>query len=110
MEKEFVTWLIQQINALEWGNSELARRAQLAPSTVSMVLSRQKRPGLNFCVGIARALNKPPEQILRLAGLLPSKPEADSEVEEAVHLFEQLREDQRKYVLQTLRALAKGNK
>ena len=98
------------MNDLQWGNSELARRAQLAPSTISMVLSRQKRPGLNFCVGIARALNKPPEQILRLARLLPSKPEADSEVEEAIYLFQQLGEDQRKYVLQTLRALAKGDK
>ncbi len=104
MEKEFVTWLIQQINVREWGNSELARRAQLAPSTVSMVLSRQKRPGLNFCVGIARALNKPPEQILRLAGLLPSKPEADSQVEEAVYLFQQLDEDKRDLALRTLRA------
>ncbi len=110
MDNEFITWLIEELEKRGWSNSKLARNAGLVPSTISMVISGQNRPGFEFCVGIARALNKPPEQILRLAGLLPSKPEADSEVEEAVHLFEQLREDQRKYVLQTLRALAKGDK
>lgn len=72
MVTNFTTWLISEMNDRGWNNSELARRAGLVPSTISMVISEHKRPGPNFCNGAARALRLPPERVFRLAGLLPS--------------------------------------
>lgn len=71
MDKDFSTWLIDEMNTRGWSNSELARRANVVPSTVSMIVSRRKKPGIDFCTGIARALKTPPERVFRLAGLLP---------------------------------------
>ena len=71
METEFVTWLVHELNEKGWNNSELARRAGIVPSTVSMILSQQKKPGPSFCTGIAHALSVPPERVFRKAGLLP---------------------------------------
>ncbi|MFQ5613980.1 MAG: helix-turn-helix domain-containing protein [Anaerolineae bacterium] len=104
MENDFVTWLTKEIEKRGWSNSELARRANLVPSTISMVLNGDKRPGLDFCNGVARALNHPPEAIFRLAGLLPPDPDMDPEEKEALHLFRQLGDAERKRILQAMRA------
>lgn len=40
-----------------------------------MVASSQRGPGLEFCVGVARAFKVPPELVLRLAGLIPPLPD-----------------------------------
>ncbi len=104
MDNEFITWLIEELEKRGWSNSKLARNAGLVPSTISMVISGQNRPGFEFCVGVARALNHPPCKILRLAGLLPSQPEISEMTEEVLHLFEQLSKDKQKFALQSLRA------
>jgi len=72
MEKDFSTWLTTEMDRLGWTNSELARRASVVPSTISMVISKQKKPGPDLCNGVARALGTPPERVFREAGLLPS--------------------------------------
>jgi len=72
MEKDFSTWLTIEMDRLGWNNSELARRASVVPSTISMVINRQKQPGPDLCNGIARALGVPPERVFREAGLLPA--------------------------------------
>lgn len=104
MENEFITWLTQKMNEFRWGNSELARRAGLAPSTISMVISGQKRPGLDFCVGVAQAFNLSPEDVLQKAGLIPSKPEMDEKSWEMLRLFQQLEPADQERLLQAARA------
>lgn len=69
--KEFVNWLKGEIEARQWTQSEFAKRASLAPSTVSMVLKLQKSPGMSFCKRAAAALNLPPSEVMRRAGHLP---------------------------------------
>ena len=105
MENKFVAWLIQQLQARGWTNSELARRADVVPSTISMVISEQKRPGFHLCVGIARAFGMQPEIILRKAGLLPSLPPAVIEEREAVAILRSLSDVTRGVVMQMLRNL-----
>jgi transcriptional regulator with XRE-family HTH domain len=74
MSNNFITWLTDEIVSRGWSNSELARRAGISPAAISMVMSGQNRPGNEFCLGIARALGIPPEDIFRKAGLLPDLP------------------------------------
>lgn len=105
METDFSTWLTGEMDKRGWNNSELARRAGLVPSTISMVISQQKNPGLDFCVGIALAFRLPPEIVLRKAGLLdPEMPQAQID-KEAAHLFAQLPDNQKEIVLAQLRGM-----
>ena len=84
MENDFVCWLTTELDTRGWTNSELARRADVGFSTVSRVFSRQQNPGLDFCIGVARALDLPPEDVLRRAGLLPPLPPSVTEEREIV--------------------------
>jgi transcriptional regulator with XRE-family HTH domain len=102
MEQEFITWLTEQMYQRGWNNSELARRANIVPSTVSMVLSGQNRPGLDFCVSIAQAFQEPPEKILRQAGLLPPLPgpEEDIRFRDVLEILKRLTSEERDAVLE----------
>lgn len=77
METNFITWLTGEMDKRLWSNADLARSAGVQPSMVSMVISGQKKPGLKFCLGVAKALGYPPIKILRLAGVIPTPPSFD---------------------------------
>jgi transcriptional regulator with XRE-family HTH domain len=105
METDFVSWLTGQMDQHSWTNSELARRAEVVPSTVSMILSRQKQAGLDFCIGVSRALHLPAETVLRKAGLLPARPEDSEITSELVYVFNQLGHEEQVRLLVQARAL-----
>lgn len=101
MLSDFIEWINKQNKKRGWNNSELARQSGLAPSTVSMALGGQTNPGLDFCVGVARAYGLPPEKVLRQAGLLPLIPEVeDYEIQRLIDLARSMPEDERKLVLE----------
>lgn len=73
-EIEFTEWIEDEMTKRGWTIRETARRAGLTHAAISNVLNDQRNPGWNFCVGIARAFGKPPEDVMRRAGLLPRLP------------------------------------
>jgi transcriptional regulator with XRE-family HTH domain len=83
--EDFSNWLIEEMEKRGWSTSELARQARIAQSTISLNISGKRKPGIDFCVGVARAFKIPPEVVLRKAGRIP-----DVEGIEA-KLFEELR-------------------
>jgi len=106
MRIEFITWLIDQMNRRGWNNSELARRAGIGPSGISMIINEQRAPGVDFCRAVARALGLPPETVFRQAGLLPPDVNSDAPARrELLYLFEQLPESDRGLVLSMVRAV-----
>ena len=108
MRMEFITWLIDQMDRHGWNNSELARRAGIGPSGISMIINEQRAPGVDFCRAIARALGLPPETVFRQAGLLPPDANHDApEQRELLYLFEQLPDEDRGLVLSMVRAVVR---
>jgi len=100
------SWIEKKIKTRGWKPADLARRAGIPSSTLSRVLNETRNAGPDVCRRLARALNVPPEQILRQAGHLPpASPEIEQE-EEAVHLLRGLTEQARSYAISILRALA----
>ncbi len=97
-------WVEGELKKRDWSLSDLAKKANLHPGTISNILTKTRKPGPDVCLAIADALNLPEETVFRYAGLLRHKPEADSEAEEMLHLFQQLGEDKRKLALIMLRA------
>lgn len=75
--KDFITWLMDEMGQRGWTNTELARQADISQPAVSQVISGHKNPGLDFCLGIAKAFDYPPDYVLRRAGLLPAAPAED---------------------------------
>ncbi len=100
----FTDWLEHELKKRDWRLSNLAKKAGIDTGSVSRILNGTRQPGPEVCRAIARAFNYSPEIVFRQARLLPPAPEPDLEVEEAIRLFEQLAADDRKRILQTLRA------
>lgn len=105
MAKGLVAWLNEQLDERGWSFSELARRAGLNPSTVSLVLSEQRNPGLEFCVKVAGALEEEYPFLLELAGLVPQSPPHVHEEREALAILRNLGPVQRQTALAMLRGL-----
>ena len=93
--QEFLTWLETEIQQRSWSYRELSRRANLSPTIVSKVMTQASLPGLQFCIGIAQALNISPEFVLRKAGHLPALPDIQAEAEELLHHFQAMTPDNR---------------
>jgi transcriptional regulator with XRE-family HTH domain len=102
---ELAEWLADEVRARRWSYSELARQAGLSPAGISQVMSGRNNPGLQFCFGVARALDEPPEKVLRLAGFLPLRAERDEALEEIVHHYARMTPEGREYFRLIARAM-----
>jgi transcriptional regulator with XRE-family HTH domain len=79
--EEFIRWLTEEMDKRGWNNSELARKAGLrSPSTIQQVVTGGRNPGVEFCLGVARAFREPPELVFRRAGLLPDREGIEDEL------------------------------
>jgi transcriptional regulator with XRE-family HTH domain len=106
-DNEMVVWLNEQLNERGWSMRELARRSGLSHAVISLVLSKHNAPGLDFCVGVARALDVPPENVLRMAGLIPKRTTRQEMVDEILYHFEGLNEDDQLRVITMTWALSR---
>ncbi len=70
---ETIDWLENELETRGWTKAELARRAKINQSGLSMLFSGARGPGVDICQSLARALHFPPEEVFRHAGLLPPK-------------------------------------
>jgi transcriptional regulator with XRE-family HTH domain len=105
MATKLSTWLANEIETRGWSIRELARRAGVSHTTVADVISQQRIPTWDFCAAIAGALDKSPEDIFRLAGLLPPIPPAVEEEREAIGILRALSPELRAAVMNMLRSL-----
>ena len=105
MASKLDQWLIQELENRGWSIRELARRAQLSHGTINSVLAGRSKPGIDFCLGIAKALHIDPVQAFRMAGILPQEPEETVSVRELVFLFDQLDEETKEEAIDYLRFL-----
>lgn len=79
-ENSFARWLEKEIEAKGWTIRELARRAGLTHVTISNVLNGARNPGVDFCLGVAKAFRMPPELVFRRAGILPDRDNIEEEL------------------------------
>jgi len=94
MVKNFVTWLDNELNEREWTRADLARRAGITQSSLSMIYNESRSPGPDTLTAIAKALGLPPETVFRAAGILPPAPPRDARKEIILHLADQLPDEE----------------
>lgn len=90
----FSDWLYSQMQAKGWSQSDLARHAGVTRTAVSDVLSGRRKAGNELCSAIALALQIPPEEVFRAAGILKTKPN-DPWIERMAYRLSNLAESRR---------------
>lgn len=87
MEK-FNKWLQAEMDKRGMNQTDLARKGNFNPASLSRVLSGTRKLGADMAVGIARALHMRPERVMFQAGLIPTLPLEDDLIEEMDALLE----------------------
>ncbi len=98
----FAAWLQGELTRRGWPRTEAARRGGVSASMFDKVITGAAQPGLDFLLGVARALGLPRETIFRQAGILP--PAADTEAALLAE-WRELAPAQQRAVLDVLRAV-----
>ena len=98
----FVAWLDAELEQRNWSYNQLARRAGLSHSMLSRVRAGAP-PGWSICHAVAGALDLPPEEVFRQAGLLPPIPVEQAEYEQLRYLLTQLSEEDRQELIEIAR-------
>jgi transcriptional regulator with XRE-family HTH domain len=109
--EEFQGWLQEQLDLHNWTASDLAERAGVGPSTITRILTGERKAGPDVCTKIAQALSEDPDKVFRLAGILPEKGSNEASgrnefEEELLYWNRQLPEDQQEFILETVKGLA----
>lgn len=106
MATELIDWAGRELETRGWSMRELSRRSGLSVGTISDVLNDRANPGLDFCVGVARALDVPPENVLRMAGLIPRRTTRQEMIDEILYHFDGLNEEDQLRVITMTWALS----
>jgi len=101
---DFPEWLEKERERFGWSRAELARRADVNPSTLSMIYSHKRGVGVDTCRGLAKALRLPEAEVLRAAGLLAPDRGSDRVIEELLGLAAKLPDDDRQDLIDLARA------
>ena len=92
----FSEWLQAEMDKRGWSQSDLARYADLNRAVINKLLNGKSHPQPPTLEAISRALRIPIEITYRAAGLLPTNPDNDDTLEEAIHVLTSIRSTQRK--------------
>jgi len=100
VSKENVNMQLMKIDYIEviqsWmdetgaSQADIARKTKRTTGAISLVMSGQRKPSPDLLVDIAKALGKPPELALQLAGLLPSPSSDNEKAQELAHLVNEM--------------------
>jgi len=103
----FIAWLETQMSIRGWKPADLAHHAGIGNATLSRILNGTRKAGTDVCLGIAKALNYPPELVFRHAGLLPPLPAKTDQDKQLLHLFHQLHPNTRNTILTATRSIVR---
>jgi transcriptional regulator with XRE-family HTH domain len=92
----FSEWLQAEMDKRGWSQSDLARFADLNRAVINKLLNGKSQPQPATLEAISRALRIPIEITYRAAGLLPTTPDNDDALEEAIYVLKSIQSSQRK--------------
>ena len=104
---KFSTWLLNELQQRDWSQADLARKSGLSRAAVSNIISNNRNPSPASCAAIAKAFKIQVETVLRQAGHLPPLYDDPDTMAEWIHLYRIAEKQDREYLLEIARALAR---
>lgn len=103
----FQEWLAEQISKSGLSYSELGRRGGISHSRISQIINGDGLPGEKFCLAMGKALDLPPETVLKRAGHQIKMGSAHNReaTTELLHHFDELDDEGKIEVIAIVKAL-----
>ena len=101
--ENITNYLLNEMEKRNWKPADLAKRAGVDSGLLSRILNGERNAGPDTCTSIAQALNVPPEVVFRKAGILPSKPNRNTFMDELEFIFNSLPDNDREEILEIAR-------
>ncbi len=83
--------------------SEIAKKSKLSDAQVSRIFSMESIASDESLVALALAVGNSPDNVLRIAGRLPPKPDTDPLTEEGIYILERLEGEELEEAVRQLR-------
>lgn len=110
--ESFTDWLTSELDTRGWSRAEAARRGGISASILDKIISGYSQPGDKTCRGLARAFGLTTEEVMRRAGLIPSRgttdvrdPELRALMVEIADLVHGMTPAQRRYFIDQVRLM-----
>ncbi len=99
--KSFMTWLKSEMDKRDWGITVTARKAGLTHPVISDILNLQVQPTFETCVALANAFRVPPDEVMRMASLLPGTDLDidDEDLQKIIDTYKYLSQEERKDIV-----------
>ena len=111
---DFANWLRNELIERNISPADLSRMMKKKPASISNVLNEKRAAGTDFILAVATALRLPPEELYRIAGLLPRKPVRQGKQEMLLHelaaLLEQMSPNSQQMVIKLVREIYEHDK
>lgn len=107
---KFSVWLNKEMEIKGLSQNRLAKLAGVSQGAIAHVINGRRNPGPELCEGVARAFKIPPEDVFRIAGLLPPAREEDPTDDELLFLYDQLSEEEQAEIREWIRFKVEQNK
>jgi transcriptional regulator with XRE-family HTH domain len=105
METSFIDWLNLELQRRDWTQADLSQKSGITQGAISKVINGQRKPGVDFCDGIAHAFKYPSDRVMRAAGLLPQIKTKGPTLEEINHKLTFLPPDKQQMILDLIDSL-----
>lgn len=90
VQRKLKEWVAKERKTRHWSIRELAERTNSPHSSIRRAFVDDERVGIEVCLRLAKAFNKPVYEVLEMAEWVPKRPEETRLSMELMHLFDQL--------------------
>lgn len=95
-------YTLKLLETTGWTQSELATKANLSRTAINDVINGKAKGGYKYAVAIAEAANRPLEEALQAAGILPLQPNSDPLTKEGLYILQQLEGEEKEDAIRYL--------
>ena len=104
---KFSEWLNKEMISRGYSQASLSKAVNVSDAHINHIVHGRRNPGPELCEGIAHAFKMPPEDVFRIAGLLPQKTLVTPTLNEVNYKMSLLNESAQKLVLDFVDMLLK---
>lgn len=102
----FSEWLRGELERQNMTQADLVQSSGLSVAQISRIINLKSEPSKDALIAIARALDLPPDEVFRAAGILPPTPPNTELDQRVLHYLHQLHPEDQERVMLYLEVLA----